>query len=99
MANFNYKVQNCKCTKIKYSGHYVCSGIELSQTLCSISTENFNMCTGEHFGRYAHALKFAVGLHGTQKFHSIVKYKHYQISSGARANLALLQLNWRSYLP
>ena len=28
MANFNYKVQNCKCTKIKYLGHYhhVCSG-------------------------------------------------------------------------
>ena len=41
----------------------------------------------EHFRRYAHALRFAVGLHGTQKFNPIVKYKHYQISSGARASL------------
>ena len=34
MANFNYKVQNCKCTKIKYLRHYdyVCSGIELVQS-------------------------------------------------------------------
>ena len=42
----------------------------------------------EHFRRYAHALGFAIGrLHGTQKFHPIVIYKHYQISSGARASL------------
>ena len=34
---------------------------------------------GEHFRQYAHAFKFAVGLHDTQKFHPIVKYKHYQI--------------------
>ena len=34
-----------------------------------------------------HALRFAVGLHGTQKYHPIVKYTHYQISSGARASL------------
>ena len=26
---FNYKLQNCKCTIIKYLEHYVCSGIEL----------------------------------------------------------------------
>ena len=26
---------------------------------------------------YAHALRFAVGLHGTKKFHPILKYKHY----------------------
>ena len=51
------------------------------------------ICTlGEHFRRCAHALRFAVGLHGTQKFHPIVKYKHYQISSGARASLACLGL-------
>ena len=36
---------------------------------------------------YAHALRVAVALHGTQKFHPIVKYKHYQISSEARASL------------
>ena len=42
---------------------------------------------GEHFRRYAHALIFAIGLHGAQKFYPIVKYKHYQISSGARASL------------
>ena len=30
-----------------------------------------------------HALRFAGGLDGTQKFNPIVKYKHYQISSGA----------------
>ena len=41
--------------------------------------------------RYAHALRFAVGLHGTQKFHPIVKYKHYQILSGARASLVSTQ--------
>ena len=41
----------------------------------------------EHFRRprYAHVFKFVVGLHGTQKFHPIVKYE--QISSGARASL------------
>ena len=42
---------------------------------------------GEHFRQYAHALRFAIGLHGAQKFNPIVKYKHYQISSGARASL------------
>ena len=42
---------------------------------------------GEDFRRYAHALRFAVGLQGTQKFHPIVKFKHYQISSGALASL------------
>ena len=42
---------------------------------------------GEFFRRYGHALKFAIGVHGAQKFHPIVKYKHYQISSGARASL------------
>ena len=42
---------------------------------------------GEHFRRYAHALRFAIGLHGTQKFHPIDKYNHYQISSGPRASL------------
>ena len=31
----------------------------------------------------AHALRLAVGLHCIQKSHPIVKYKHYQISSGA----------------
>ena len=40
--------------------------------------------------RYAHALRFAVGLHGTQKFHPIVKDRLYQISSGARASLVVL---------
>ena len=35
----------------------------------------------------AHTLKFAVGLHGTQKFHLIVKYKHHQISSAAQTSL------------
>ena len=34
---------------------------------------------------YAHALRFAIGLHGAYKFHLIVKYKQYQISSGVRA--------------
>ena len=42
---------------------------------------------GEYFSRYAHALRFAVGLQGTQSFHPIDKYRHYQISSGARAIL------------
>ena len=32
MANLNYKVQNCKCTKMKYLKHYVCSGIELTKS-------------------------------------------------------------------
>ena len=41
----------------------------------------------EHFRRYAHEIKFVIGLHDTQKFHPIVKYEHYQISSGARPNL------------
>ena len=45
----------------------------------------------EHFRQYAHALRFAIGLHGAKKFHPIVKYKHYQISSGARAGLAKYQ--------
>ena len=46
------------------------------------------MCTlGEHFRRYAHALRFAVGLPDTQKFQPIVKFIHYQISSGARTSL------------
>ena len=46
------------------------------------------MCAlGEHFRRYAHALRFAIGLHGTQKFHPIVKYKHFQISTGAQTCL------------
>ena len=39
------------------------------------------------FRRYAHALRFAIGLHGAYKCHPIVKNKHYQISSGARASL------------
>ena len=47
------------------------------------------ICTlGEHFRRYAHAFRFAVSLQNTQKFHPIVKDRHYQISSGARASLA-----------
>ena len=37
--------------------------------------------------RYVHALRFAIDLHGIQKFHPIDKYKHYQISSGVRASL------------
>ena len=41
----------------------------------------------DHFRRYAHALRFAIGLHGAEKFHPIVKNKHYHISSGARASL------------
>ena len=50
------------------------------------------MCTlGEHFRQYAHALRFAFGLHGTQKFHPVVKYKHYQISIGAQASLINMQ--------
>ena len=40
---------------------------------------------------YAHVLRFATGLHGAQKFHPIVKYKHYQISSGARSSHAVSQ--------
>ena len=38
-------------------------------------------------GRYAHAIRCVVGLHGSQEFHPIVKYEHYQIPSGARASL------------
>ena len=50
--------------------------------------KNILMCAfGKHFRRYAHGFRFAIGLHGTQKFHPIVKYKHYQNSSGARASL------------
>ena len=41
----------------------------------------------DHFRRCAHALRFAIGLHGAEKFHPIVKNKHYHISSGARASL------------
>ena len=33
----------------------------------------FNAGIGEHFRRYAHALRFAIGLHGALKFHPIVK--------------------------
>ena len=46
---------------------------------------------GEHFRRYAHALRFLIGPHGAKKFHPIVKYKHYQISSGARACLHITE--------
>ena len=42
----------------------------------------------DHFRRYAHALRFAIGLHGAEKFHPIVKNKHFHISSGARASLS-----------
>ena len=45
-----------------------------------------NSHSGSYFRPYAHALRFAVGLHGTQKFHPIVKKKHCQISSEARAS-------------
>ena len=40
----------------------------------------------EQFRQHAHAIRFVVGLRGTQKFHPIVKYEHYQIPSGARAS-------------
>ena len=30
---------------------------------------------GEHFRQYVHAIRFVVGLHGTQKLHPIVKYE------------------------
>ena len=43
----------------------------------------------DHFRLYAHALRFAIGLHGVYKFHRIVENKHYQISSGARASLGM----------
>ena len=49
---------------------------------------------GDHFRRYAHALRFAIGLHGAKKFHPIVKNKHYQISSGARASLTLSDVSY-----
>ena len=49
--------------------------------------KNLMYTLGEHFRRYAHALKFAVGLPDTQKFQPIVKFIHYQISSGARTSL------------
>ena len=45
------------------------------------------MRTGEHFRRYAHAIRSKVDLRGTQKSYTIVKYEHYQMSSGARASL------------
>ena len=51
------------------------------------SAKNLMRGIREHFRRYAHALRFAIGLHGAKKFHPIVKYKHYQTSSGARASL------------
>ena len=54
--------------------------------------KNLICALGEHFRRYAHALRFAVGLHGAQKLHPIVTYKHYQISSGALASLLLLYI-------
>ena len=31
---------------------------------------------GEHVRRYAHALRFAIDLHGVSEFHPIVRYKH-----------------------
>ena len=37
------------------------------------------ICTCHHI--------FIIGLHSTHEFHPIVKYEHYQISSGARASL------------
>ena len=52
-----------------------------------LSPKKLMRIIGEHFRRYAHALRFAIGLHGAQKFDPIGKYKHYQISSGARASL------------
>ena len=51
---------------------------------------------GDHFRRYAHALRFAIGLHGAYKFHPIVKNKHYHISNGARASLAGLQTEYHA---
>ena len=30
---------------------------------------------GEHFRRYSHSLRFAIGQHGAKKFHPNVKYK------------------------
>ena len=41
----------------------------------------------EHFRQYVHAHRFAVGLHGTQKFYPTVKYKPYQILGRARGSL------------
>ena len=39
-----------------------------------------NICAlRKHSRRYAHALRFAVGLHDIRKFLPIVKYKHHQI--------------------
>ena len=56
-------------------------------------SQNFLMrIIADHFRRYAHALRFAIGLHGAYKFNTIVKNKHYQISSGARASLDLYPL-------
>ena len=50
----------------------------------------------DHFRRYAHALRFAIGLHGAEKFHPIVKNKHYHISSGARASLLVYMVHRNS---
>ena len=52
----------------------------------------------DHFRRYAHALRFAIGLHGAWKFHRIVENKHYQISSGARASLTNIHVLHRDRL-
>ena len=54
----------------------------------TFQTKKIMCAPGEHYRRYAHAIRLGVGLHSTQKFHPIVNYKHYQISSGARASLA-----------
>ena len=52
--------------------------------------KKINMCTWRTLQAisYAHALslRFAIGLHGAQKLYPIVKYKHYQISSGELAS-------------
>ena len=71
--------------------HWRQSKLNLILTMKMNFSQKHLICAlGKHFRRYAHALRFAVGLHGTQKFRSIVKYKHYQISSGAPASLHLL---------
>ena len=50
-----------------------------------------NMCTWRTLEALCvYAIRFVVGLHGTQKFHPIVKYEHDQISSGARACLVVI---------
>ena len=51
----------------------------------------FLICAlGEHFRQYALAIRFVVGLHSAEKFHPIIKYEHYQISSGARISLPIM---------